>query len=103
MFEHRLCALLGLTLGEVQSMGSTEYDRWLRYWQQEPWGPWRDNMHAALIVSKLHNIHKKKSAKAATPDDFMLRDRQSNRDRQTGQTLSWLIGLARKKNGDGSR
>lgn len=42
-----------------------------RYWGEEPWGPYRDNLHAAIIAMQI--------IKAAYPkakpkfDDFMLK------------------------------
>lgn len=57
MFEHRLGALLGLTLGQVRKLSLRELDRWQRYWSEECWGPHRDNLHAALIVTELLKQH----------------------------------------------
>jgi hypothetical protein len=44
------------------------------YWSEEPWGPYRDNLHAALIVSELLRPHLKEGATLNT-DSFMLRPR----------------------------
>ena len=38
-------------------MPAREYFRWQRYWSEEPWGPYRDNRHAALIVRELLRPH----------------------------------------------
>lgn len=54
MFDHRLAALLGRTVGEMRAtLPWDEYCGWLAYWQVEPWGPWRDNVHAAIIAREV--------------------------------------------------
>lgn len=30
-----------------------ELERWRRYWDEEPWGPRRDNMHAAMLARQM--------------------------------------------------
>lgn len=35
------------------SLTQRAYLRWRVYWDYEPWGPWRDNMHAALICREV--------------------------------------------------
>lgn len=34
---------------EVAELPASEAELLERYWLEEPWGPWRDNLHAALI------------------------------------------------------
>jgi hypothetical protein len=54
LFDHRLAALLGRTVGEMRAtLPWDEYCSWLAYWQVEPWGPWRDNVHAAIIAREV--------------------------------------------------
>lgn len=26
---------------------------WGRYWEEEPWGPWRDNVHIAMLAREI--------------------------------------------------
>ena len=40
-------------MGQVRALSVRELNRWERYWNEESWGPHRDNLHAALIVSEL--------------------------------------------------
>ena len=49
-------------MGELEELGARELDRWALYWIEEPWGPLRDNMHAALIVTELLRPHLKEGA-----------------------------------------
>lgn len=29
------------------------YAKWQRYWEEEPWGPWRDNLHIAVLAREM--------------------------------------------------
>jgi hypothetical protein len=63
---------LGLTLAQVGRLTHREFVRWQLYWREEPWGPHRDNVHAALIVTELLKPHLKEGAKI-TIDDYLLK------------------------------
>jgi hypothetical protein len=43
------------------------------YWKQEPWGPWRDNLHAALIAREVRRPYIKDQRKNLLAD-FLVRD-----------------------------
>lgn len=34
-------------------MPNSQYELLQRYWTEEPWGPWRDNLHAAIVASEV--------------------------------------------------
>lgn len=36
-----------------------DFDLLLRYWLEEPWGPWRDNLHAAIIAREARRFRMK--------------------------------------------
>lgn len=38
---------------EVEDIGSRDFDMLRRYWLEEPWGTWRDNLHAAMIAREV--------------------------------------------------
>lgn len=38
---------------EVGELPSSEADLLARYWAEEPWGPWRDNLHTAIIAREV--------------------------------------------------
>jgi hypothetical protein len=57
---------------EVLELPASEYDLLQRYWLQEPWGPWRDNLHAALIA---RTTLKAGGFKVPKLDVFMLKSR----------------------------
>lgn len=52
-----------------QSIPQRVYAGWQRYFEYEPWGPWRDNVHAGIIARE---IRKMRGGKASV-DDFMVR------------------------------
>lgn len=92
---HRLALGLGMTIGEIETrMGAAELDDWLRYWQAEPWGATRDNLHAAMIASTLANLMGGRNSKRATIDDFMLRPKTERAQEQTTSALNWLRAMA---------
>ena len=48
----------------------SELRRWSRYWNEEPWGSYRDNIHAAMLAIELRRPQSKKGAKL-TLEQFM--------------------------------
>lgn len=36
-----------------RAMPRRVYDGWRLYWNEEPWGPWRDNLHTAVVAREL--------------------------------------------------
>jgi hypothetical protein len=48
----------------------SELRRWSRYWNEEPWGAHRDNIHAAMLAIELRRPQSKKGVKLKI-DDFM--------------------------------
>jgi hypothetical protein len=65
---------MGLPPSTVVQMAETDWNLLARYWDAEPWGPWRDNMHAALICRELRRPHLKDPTSPTPLDVFMLRD-----------------------------
>lgn len=78
-------------------MGSSELGGWREFWAKEPWGPHRDNFHAALICSLIANAFRGKGAKAVTPADFMMADKAVHQKRKTNEFIGWLMKVATPK------
>lgn len=93
LFEHRLAALLGRTLGELDELPARELERWSTYWNEEPWGTLRDNMHAALIVTQLLRPHFKEGA-TLNIDDFLFRPKEEVDARARAKLLANLNAMA---------
>lgn len=49
----RIAALLHCLPSAVQAMPATDFDLLCRYFAAEPWGAWRDNLHAAIIAREV--------------------------------------------------
>jgi hypothetical protein len=83
IFEHRLAALLGCSIGDLLELPARELDRWRLYWAEEPWGPYRDNMHAAMIVTELLKPHLKRGSPSPSIRDYLFEhpDDATNRRR----------------------
>jgi hypothetical protein len=78
-------------------MGSSELSEWRRFWAIEPWGPYRDNIHAGIVASLIANAFRGKGIKAVSYQDFMLVDRGEHRNKKTTQFLGWLKAVAKPK------
>lgn len=76
LFDYRLAALLGYADPEVMRAGMPHrvYLGWQRYWESEPWGPWRDNVHAALVTRELRAMRLGPKRTAPPLSSFMVRD-----------------------------
>lgn len=85
-------------------MGARELDDWWRYYQEEPWGAARDNLHAGLVAAAVRNAFRSSRSKAVSWSDFMLigvaerEARQAERSQQL-VTLLRLLGKRRSKRG----
>lgn len=79
-----------------------------RFWAHEPWGPWRDNMHAAIIAAEIRRPNLKKGSRVSLAD-FMLRhpadvedEREQGRRKATSNLFQFfkLVGKRKgRKNG----
>jgi hypothetical protein len=63
------------------------------YWSEEPWGPLRDNMHAAMIVTELLRPHLKEGA-TLNMADYLLRPKEDRDAIARGRLLSALSAMA---------
>jgi hypothetical protein len=55
------------------SMSQRQYLGWQRYFEVEPWGPWRDNLHAAVIAREVRRTMQTKRGSKISLDQFMLK------------------------------
>ena len=91
-----------MTVGELESrMGSSELAEWVRFWQMDPWGAYRDNIHAGLIASTLANVYRRKNSPPITYQEFMLVDKSTQAKRRNREFLGWMSAVA-KKAGNGN-
>ena len=73
-----------------------ELAEWEAYWMVEPWGPYRDNIHAGLICSILANVNRRKGSPETTYEDFMLVDKEQQQRIETERALAWFRSMAKR-------
>ena len=73
---------------------------WQKYWREEPWGAYRDNLHTAILCRQVLRTVLAKGAKMPKIDDFMLRlpdEIQEEQGAMNAKTfLHTLRSIARK-------
>lgn len=65
----------------LETVSAGDFDLMKRHFNEEPWGPWRDNLHAGLIVSAVVNAFRGEKTRAYTYQDFMFVDEQTAMER----------------------
>ena len=78
-------------------MGASELQEWMTYWRMEPWGSYRDNIHAGLIASTIANVYRSKNRRPVSFEEFMLSDRDLYKKKKTKETLAWMKSVATRK------
>lgn len=53
LFACRVSLAYGIAPSEVHELGCYDYDLLVRYWREEPWGAYRDNVHTAIIAREI--------------------------------------------------
>lgn len=87
----RIGALLGRPPSEVRALPVSDVHLLSRYWMAEPWGAYRDNLHAAMIASTVANFGYRTARRRLDVKDFML----VARSRAQAENRSALVGLFR--------
>jgi hypothetical protein len=77
-----------------EAMPQRLYSRWQSYFVAEPWGPWRDNMHTAILAREIRRTIP--GAKLPDMSVWMIRDPEERAAEATGQVLSTLGTMAVK-------
>lgn len=77
-------------------MGAAEADQWVLFGREEPFGPMRDNIHAALIASTIANVNRSRSSPPIRVADFMLlgESAREQRGRAGMQALASALRMA---------
>lgn len=91
-----LALSLGRTVAELEtSLDSDELTEWAAFYDLMPFGPTRDNMHAALVASTLVNMFKAKGTPPAKMSAFMFNDAEGQRANETKRIFSALFAMGR--------
>lgn len=77
-----------------RSMTQRAYLNWQKFWEEEPWGPYRDNLHAAIIAREVRRRYLKKGAKSKL-DDFMVVNPDRRRREASANLIDFLKVVAK--------
>jgi len=79
----RLSIAWGTPIWLLDSMPGSLLDEAMIYYQLEPFGAERDNLHAGLICSTLANLKKAKGTQPAQAKDFLFKFKSSDEIKQS--------------------
>jgi hypothetical protein len=79
---------LGRDLSEIEAMPASEFQRWIAYYNAEPFGTWRDNFHIATLCALTANINRNPKKPPLSFNDFMFEDSQSHKRRKMKKMMS---------------
>ena len=80
-----------MTVSELERrMGSRELVEWQVYYSMEPFGQWRDNIHAGLIAATVANTSGRQR-KAAAAEDFMLKENSPQKAKQFKAKFAHMV------------
>lgn len=68
----------------------------IAYDMEEPFGPWRDNYHAAMLAHLFMAVYTKKGRRAPPIKDFMYTSTDSRRE-QNASTFLKMLRVGAKK------
>lgn len=84
-------------------MSDRELQEWAIYWRTEPWGAFRDNVHAGIVAAAVTAPHVRRGKKAPTFKDYLLKDAVTAQQERRAGTRAAIASLKarakRKKNG----
>lgn len=68
----------------LRSMTWTQFQEWLLYYQEEPFGEDRDDLRAGSVVAAIYNVNRVKGGKVLTASDCRLVFSKTTRYRNDG-------------------
>lgn len=89
---------LGVLPSDIDEMGCNDFARLADYYQCEPFGPVRDNIHSGMIAASICNVNRGKNTKPVTANDFLLKTQEEQVREKNSAFIASLRQLARKKN-----
>lgn len=82
-------------------MSHNELMAWERYYQVEPWGQLRDNMHSGMIAAAIVNQHRKRGGKVFTYEDFLMVPVREQRAKNRGKFFTAMRAMAKREGDNG--
>lgn len=74
---------MGMAPSIVRQMPARDIDLLARFWSVEPWGPWRDNLHAAVIAREIRRPQLRNPRKNDLTDFLVVDPDHREEDNQT--------------------
>jgi len=90
----RVAGYLGCAPSEVEDLSTLDFDLLKRFYSVEPWGAWRDNLHAAIIAREVVRSRLRPGAKGPDLEVFMVMDPEKRRQRHLGGFVEALKAMA---------
>jgi hypothetical protein len=78
----------------LESLTPAAYHKWERYWLDEPWGPWRDNLHVAILGRAFAEPYLKRGARVDM-DRFMIRRRDQDAPNRVTNFIRALFRMSK--------
>jgi hypothetical protein len=75
--------LLGIAPSAVGAMPARDVVLLSRYWAEEPWGAWRDNLHAAIIAREVARLTRRRGARIELKDFMVVNTERRRQDAQS--------------------
>jgi aspartyl/asparaginyl-tRNA synthetase len=73
-------------------------------YRREPWGTWRDNVHAGMVASTIANAFRGEKSRTYSVDDFMILDpevaaakREADQAKKAHMLIEYLKAVALPK------
>lgn len=77
-----LSLALGKTLSEIEEMPESHFQEYMLFYEEQPFGLWREDYRTAQISHLLASIHRDPKQKAATLSDLMPFFNKKNGDEE---------------------
>lgn len=65
----------------LAGMTAAQFEEWQAFYNSEPFGPWRDSVHAAIVAQQVHNVLGGKAKLKGFMPQFDGRDRSRDWER----------------------
>ena len=84
---------MGKTLEEIEQMPEKHFQEYMLFYQEQPFGLWRDDYRTAQIAHLLALIHKDQKQKATTLNDLMpfFNTNKASEDKEDDGVESYLL------------
>lgn len=89
-----------MTVARLESeMSLSELLDWMKFYQQCPFGPDREDYRIGLLYSQFYNANRKRGAKAIGPDDVFPSLKRQRKKQSPQQMENILMAWASQMNG----